>query len=119
MYGAGLAFRAHGKEVTLMAPEIKVSDLARREALHTLLTWLRDETYTTINELRRAGNEDRASLGKAEHKIRLFDEAIEQTERGAYGFCTVCGQEISIERLASIPFTPYCVGCEEKQKQRS
>lgn len=103
-----------------MTHEIEVSGPARQEALHTMLTWLRNETCTRISELRRTGNKNSAILiATAENRVRLLDEAIGQAGRGTYGFCGECGQEISIERLSRAPFAPYCARCEEMQKQPS
>lgn len=99
-----------------MTHEIEVSGPARQEALHTTLTWLRNETCTRLGELRRTGNKNSAiRIATAENRVRLLDEAIGQADRGTYGFCAECGQEISIERLASAPLALYCARCEETQ----
>jgi DnaK suppressor protein len=48
-----------------------------------------------------------------ETRITLVEvEAAEQRlHAGAYGTCTVCGREITVERLAALPSTPTCLGC--------
>lgn len=45
-------------------------------------------------------------------KIRDIDAALEQMERGDYGICDRCGEEISPKRLEVRPFTRYCVDCK-------
>lgn len=45
-------------------------------------------------------------------KIRDIDAALEQLERGEYGVCMRCGEEISPKRLAVRPFSRYCVDCK-------
>ena len=42
------------------------------------------------------------------HEIKL---ALSLIESGSYGKCSSCGQEISKERLAAIPFATTCIHC--------
>jgi DnaK suppressor protein len=53
-------------------------------------------------------------------KIR---EALERIEKGSFGICEVCGEEISEERLKARLVTTLCIDCktneEEKQKIES
>ena len=37
--------------------------------------------------------------------------ALERIVAGEYGHCTVCGDEISEERLDVLPYTPVCMKC--------
>lgn len=45
-------------------------------------------------------------------KVRDIDAALEQLERGSYGICLGCGDEISPKRLEVRPFSRYCVDCK-------
>jgi len=47
-------------------------------------------------------------------ELNQVDRAIELIKTGRYGMCEVCDQAIPIERLKALPFTPYCVGCQQK-----
>ena len=38
-------------------------------------------------------------------------KAIERIEKGAYGICAKCSEQIPIERLQAIPFTNFCRDC--------
>lgn len=40
--------------------------------------------------------------------------ALECLDRGEYGICQECGESIGLERLEVVPYTPYCVGCEQQ-----
>lgn len=143
LYGACFAFewgeipaRNEAKRFGLMAPDIKVSDLKRREVLSEMLTRRRDEVYMRVKELRQdqeheaeppaadsmeaarssAEIETHAGLiGRAEDELRLFAEALERVEHGRYGACAECGEEIPTERLTAVPFALYCVSCQQKQ----
>jgi RNA polymerase-binding transcription factor DksA len=96
----------------------------RSEALRGLLQSLRSEA---VAEARRAGSlragtekPARVSLDgaiEARDRIGLIDEALERVARNMYGFCEQCGEEIPLERLARLPFNPYCSNCEEKEKR--
>ena len=36
-------------------------------------------------------------------------DALERMEKGTYGTCVTCGQDIPFERLQAIPYTAYCI----------
>ena len=42
-----------------------------------------------------------------------IDEALTRIDDGAYGFCLNCGTTLSDKRLTAVPWTPYCVDCQE------
>ena len=45
-----------------------------------------------------------------EDRLRAIDDAFNRLERGRYGICEKCKQEIPIERLKAMPLAAYCVG---------
>lgn len=44
-------------------------------------------------------------------QIRL---ALERIREGNYGECLLCGTAINPRRLEALPWTPYCIDCQEK-----
>ncbi len=50
--------------------------------------------------------------------LRLSEEALKRITDGTFGYCTLCENEISPQRLGAVPWTPYCIGCQE-QLERS
>ncbi|HVC39352.1 MAG TPA: TraR/DksA C4-type zinc finger protein [Candidatus Dormibacteraeota bacterium] len=44
------------------------------------------------------------------------DDALGRLERGEYGLCRGCGQEIAIERLRALPYATRCVPCKEAKR---
>jgi RNA polymerase-binding transcription factor DksA len=52
-----------------------------------------------------------ALLDDARSRLADLDAAQERLERGAYGICEVCGQEISPARLEAQPAARRCVAC--------
>lgn len=51
----------------------------------------------------------------AQHEIRMIEAALMRVEAGEYGFCVTCGAEISAERLALLPATPFCRDCAPRR----
>ena len=38
-------------------------------------------------------------------------EAIARIDKGEYGICELCGEDIKKERLAAVPYTSMCIKC--------
>ena len=49
--------------------------------------------------------------------LRAIDSALSRIREGSYGKCLSCGKEIDGRRLAAIPWTPYCIQCEEDSER--
>ena len=47
--------------------------------------------------------------------LQAIDEALARIEKGSYGICRDCGEEIAPARLNAIPWTRVCITCKEKQ----
>ncbi|WP_321363273.1 TraR/DksA C4-type zinc finger protein [uncultured Celeribacter sp.] len=60
--------------------------------------------------------ESMGASGKAE--IAMINAALERMDAGDYGFCAVCGEEISAERLDVLPYTPVCRECAARNAAR-
>jgi RNA polymerase-binding transcription factor DksA len=45
---------------------------------------------------------------QAQKEIRAISRALARMELGEYGSCEVCGKEIEMERLETIPWTSVC-----------
>ncbi|MGA2533280.1 MAG: TraR/DksA family transcriptional regulator [Candidatus Aminicenantales bacterium] len=60
------------------------------------------------------------SLSDADREQLLFiDEALKRLKREEFGVCQVCQQEIGRKRLEAVPWTPYCINCQEKAEEES
>ena len=65
-------------------------------------------------------NEFLLSLSDAErNQILLIDEALKRIESCDYGICQMCDQKISKKRLDIVPWTSYCIKCQEKAEEES
>jgi len=53
---------------------------------------------------------DRALLARVE-------EALVRIREGSFGECINCGDEVNAKRLEAVPWTRYCIKCQEKIEQ--
>ncbi|MWV43405.1 conjugal transfer protein TraR [Paenibacillus sp. HJL G12] len=51
-------------------------------------------------------------------ELDQINAALKRMEKGNYGICEVCGQDIPFERLQAIPFTAFCVDDSPEQSLR-
>src|SRR5260221_12092190 len=46
--------------------------------------------------------------------LQMVDTALARIREGAFGECVSCGNEINAKRLEAVPWTRYCIECQEK-----
>lgn len=49
--------------------------------------------------------------------LQLVDEALERIRNDTFGECASCHEELQQKRLEAVPWTRYCLPCQEKQEQ--
>lgn len=60
------------------------------------------------------------SLSNAEREqLLLIDEALKRIDKKELGICQRCGKNINKKRLDVVPWTPYCIDCQEKEEEES
>ena len=58
------------------------------------------------------------SLSDAERNLLMaIEESFNRMKDGSYGTCTNCGAEIGEKRLLAVPWTPFCIDCQELQEK--
>jgi DnaK suppressor protein len=58
------------------------------------------------------------SLSDTERNLlMLIEEAFNRIKDGSYAVCTNCGNEIGEKRLQAVPWTPFCIDCQELQEK--
>ena len=103
------------------------------ERFRTSLTHRRDELLTRLNEAKQHSRSQRdqvkdegdraiSSLNaemalahqvQTERMLGSISAALLRIENGTFGECVNCGQEIGGKRLEAIPWTRYCITCQE------
>lgn len=54
------------------------------------------------------------SLSDVERQTMLqIEDALKRLDEGSYGRCSNCGQAIAQKRLEAIPWTRFCIDCQE------
>lgn len=62
--------------------------------------------------IEREGDEVLEHLGQSgQDEIIRIRAALQRLREGSYGICTSCGEQISAERLDTLPETPFCREC--------
>jgi DnaK suppressor protein len=46
--------------------------------------------------------------------LRLVEKALRSILEGSFGTCDACGDEIQSKRLEALPWTQYCLRCQEE-----
>lgn len=49
--------------------------------------------------------------------MQLVDEALARVDNDSFGVCIACGNAIQARRLEAVPWTRYCISCQEKQEE--
>src|SRR5258708_29736905 len=58
------------------------------------------------------------SLSDGERNLlMLIDEAFERVKNDTYAVCTNCNNPIGEKRLQAVPWTPFCIDCQELQEK--
>jgi DnaK suppressor protein len=58
------------------------------------------------------------SLSDGERNLLMaIEEALTRTTDGTFGTCTNCGNTIGEKRLTAVPWTAFCIDCQELQEK--
>jgi DnaK suppressor protein len=49
--------------------------------------------------------------------LQLVDDALARIKDGSFGECISCHEELQQKRLEAVPWTRYCITCQEKMEQ--
>ncbi len=53
------------------------------------------------------------SLDRLYDTIRCIDVALDEIRDRTFGICARCGDNIPLKRLEAVPWSPFCVACQE------
>ena len=48
--------------------------------------------------------------------LQLVDDALARIRENSFGDCVSCQQELQQKRLEAVPWTRYCISCQEKKE---
>jgi DnaK suppressor protein len=55
--------------------------------------------------------------GREQRLLNKIEEAIERIDKGEFGVCDSCGEEITVQRLIARPVANLCIDCKEEQEE--
>ena len=48
--------------------------------------------------------------------IRKIEKSLTKIDKGTFGICELCGEDIAIKRLKARPVATYCIVCKNKME---
>jgi len=74
-----------------------------------------EKTPDAIDEVQLAGERELAirNLDRESNLLRNVKGALVRVADGSYGVCMHCEEDIKIKRLDAVPWTKYCIKCQE------
>jgi DnaK suppressor protein len=107
----------------------KIEDIRRRlSAEYENLIKSTNRSRLAAEELQIENTEDEGDLATISHnrdilynlheggfaRLRFINEAIKAIDRGQYGECARCGEDINEKRLEAVPWAAMCIRCQEE-----
>src|SRR5579862_7997249 len=74
-----------------------------------------EKTPDAIDEVQLAGERELAirNLDRESNLLRNVKGALGRMADGSYGVCMHCEEDIKPKRLDAVPWTKYCIRCQE------
>ena len=69
---------------------------------------------TDLISVEKIRNVENISISIHTDTLKLIERALDKIQNGNYGYCEICGDKIDKERLEEVPYTRYCIDCQEK-----
>jgi DnaK suppressor protein len=75
-----------------------------------------EKSPDALDEVQNAAERELAirNLDRESNLLRNVRAALRRIEEGTFGICVHCDEEISPKRIAAVPWTPYCISCQEQ-----
>jgi DnaK suppressor protein len=74
-----------------------------------------EKSPDALDEVQLAGERELAirNLDRGSNMLRNVKGALARVADGSYGICMHCEEEIKPKRLDAVPWTKYCIRCQE------
>ena len=107
----------------------KIKNIRRRlSSEHENLIKSINRSRLAAEEIKLKNTEDEGDMATISHerdllynlhesdfaRLRFIQEAMKAMDRGQYGECVHCGQEINDERLEAVSWATMCIRCQEE-----
>jgi DnaK suppressor protein len=104
----------------------KQLEIHRQEAIRLLRQLERETRSLDVDEAQDPADQCVTSISKESlfeqssqrrTSLRLIEAALRRIDNGTFGECAGCGGEIPIRRLHALPWTQFCLRCQEAIEQ--
>ena len=109
--------RAHFRELLLKKRQdlMRAYAISKGDSQAELDNGTEDYVDYAVNSYAR---EFLLSLTELDRKHLLFvEEALNRIDRGEYGYCQQCGEDINLRRLEVQPWARHCLNCQELEEK--
>src|SRR5579864_7792452 len=74
-----------------------------------------EKSPDALDEVQNAAERELAirNLDRESQLLRNVRAALARIDEGTYGICMHCEEDISPKRLAAVPWTAFCIQCQE------
>jgi len=95
---------------SLEASVVEFEDLTRRRDAIRI-----EKVADELDRVKEASERELTvrTLSAVAIKRREARAALQRMQEGTYGICVECEEPIGAKRLAALPWTPLCIGCQE------
>ncbi|MBI3683817.1 MAG: TraR/DksA family transcriptional regulator [Acidobacteria bacterium] len=80
-----------------------------------------EKSPDALDEVQHAAERELAirNLDRESNLLRNVRAALRRIAEGSFGACLHCEEDISPKRLAAVPWTAYCIRCQEMADRHS
>lgn len=74
-----------------------------------------EKSPDALDEVQHAAERELAirNLDRESHLLRNVRAALRRMDEGHFGVCMHCEEDINPKRINAVPWTPYCITCQE------
>ncbi len=115
----------YSPKIVERSPDALKEKLLQQQALleRSMLTAVKEGRESSTDDLQDAADHAVQSYQKellflqgtqGHLQLSQVRSALDRLEDGSFGACLHCGNVIGEKRLEALPWTPYCIDCQEK-----
>src|SRR5579884_2394442 len=95
---------------TLEAKQAELESVIRNREAITI-----EKSPDALDEVQHAAERELAirNLDRESNLLRNVRAALRRIDDGTFGVCLHCEEDISPKRLAAVPWTAFCIRCQE------
>ena len=75
-----------------------------------------EKSPDALDEVQNAAERELAirNLDRESNLLRNVRAALRRIDEGTFGVCVHCEEDISPKRINAVPWTPFCIACQEQ-----